>query len=153
LLVDHGHDGLGVGFEQAEDEGIRVHCSDASRHGGGGEVGKVRRDQSGCTTRDGGGEDVPIVAVRKLEPGDETFVAADHSVWHCDGHQPAGAANSVFGQVGSIVNEVVEALIEDPFGPAGLVEAGDRKADQEIPQPSRVQDVRVEHRNKRRHRQ
>jgi len=100
--------------------------------------------------RDGGGEDVPVIAVGKLEPVDETFVAADHCVGHGDCHQPAGAAKPIRRQVGSIVDDVVEALIQDPFRPARLEEAGDGKADQKIPQPSGVQDVRVEHRNKQR---
>ncbi len=133
LFVDHGHDSLGVGVEQAEGESIRGYNTDAGRHGGDREVGEVRRDQAGCAGSDGGGENVPIVAVGKLEFFDETFVAADHRVGYGDRHQLPGAAKPICWQVGSIGDDVVEALIQDPFGPTSLVEAGDRKADQEIP--------------------
>jgi len=96
---------------------------------------------------------VPIVAIGKLELIDETFVATDHRVGYGDHHQLPGAAKPICGQVGSIGDEVAEAFIQDPFAPTSVVEAGDRKADQEIPQPSGVQDVRVEHRDQSRHRQ
>jgi len=132
LFVDHGHHGLGVGVEHADDESIRVHNTDACRHVGDREVGEVRRYQAGCTGSDGGGEDVPIVAIGKLEPIDETFVAADHRVGYGDRHQLPGAAEPICWQVGSSGDEVVEALIQGSFGPESLVEAGDRQADQEI---------------------
>jgi integrase len=69
-----------------------------------------------------------------------------------DGGPMLSRASQLFlGEIRPVLEQVVEALVEDLLAPAPLVEAGDRKPDEQIPQPSRVQHVGVQQRHRSRH--
>jgi len=88
-----------------------------------------------------GGKDMSIVRVWQLESSDEIEVVLDHRIRHSEAHQAARSVKVVGTEIRPVRDEIVEALIENPLGPAGPVLTGDCEAEEQIPDTGGVQHI------------
>lgn len=93
-------------------------------------------------------EDVPIVRVREIEHVDQWLVADDETVSDRTHHQLARPGECFRPQVGSILDEILKHLVENPVCPLGLHQASLGNSDEQVPKRVGVQHVGIVNNNK-----
>lgn len=108
-----------------------------------GKVLEVERHDGLRTGADGGGENVTIVGVRQREPGDQVVEALDHTIRHRSNHELARAGELRSREVGALLEDVREALIEDHRRPPRADDARSGEPNEQVAQRRGVENARV----------
>lgn len=104
------------------------------------EVLEVRGHDHLCAGADGGREDVPIVQIGKLHGRDERLVPGDIGIRESIAHEDTSAGQLDGIEIGPILAQVIEHLIQDLVGPVGADLVADGHPDEQI-----AQHVRIKH--------
>src|SRR5262249_14989037 len=102
-LADHVSNGNGTEIDQVQDEVVRVLCLDLVRRQGIRREGlEVARDDDLRSAADGGGQNMTVPGIGKLEAGDQRGVAVDEAVPDSPGHELAGTDESGWLEIGTV---------------------------------------------------